>query len=120
MSILTLIISVVFWNWLGGLGLGVVFGLFVIPFFKRAKNFPEDERAARAYFRAVATNHLINHFATSLITAAFCWYAASTETSPWMAWTVFGLFFVFGRLQHIIDAGHKLITGEGMPAASDG
>ncbi len=120
MNVITLLFTLFFWNWLGGLVLGLVFGAIIVaPFLVRMKNDPDNSAKARAYCRAVGTNHLLNHLATVLGSALLC--AASTvdgATPPWLAWTVFGLYFVFARLTHILDAAHKMVTGAGLPDAS--
>jgi hypothetical protein len=120
MTILGLLIGLFLWNWLGGLAAGLVFGpIIVAPFLVRFNKDPENFAKARAYCRAVGTNHLVNHLITIIGSAVMC--AASTvdgNVPTWLAWGIFSLYFLFTRLSHILDAAHKMITGAGLPDAA--
>jgi hypothetical protein len=119
MGIFSLLVAIAIWNWLGGLVAGLVLGLIIVaPFLARFNADPENVDKARAYCRAVATNHLINHTITTLGTLALCVGSAEYAVPVWLGWTIFGLYFLFWRLAHFLDAFHKLVTGEGLPAAS--
>jgi len=120
MNIITLIFALWLWNWLGGLVFGIVLGVVIVaPFLARMNKDPDNAGKVRAYCRAVGTNHLLNHLATVTGSALLC--AASTAdgaTPPWLAWPVFGIYVLFWRLTHILDSAHKMITGDGVPAAT--
>ena len=120
MTIITLLIALAVWNWLGGLVLGIVLGAIIVaPVLFRFKNDPENIEKARAYFCAVATNHLLNHLGTVIGSGLLCAAsAADGNVPPWMAWTIFGVYVVFWRLFHILDSIGKMISGAGMPDGS--
>jgi hypothetical protein len=120
MGIISLLFALFFWNWLGGLLFGLIFGAVIVaPFLVRLNKDPENIAKARAYCRAVGTNHLLNHLVTVTGSAVLC--AASTTEGyvpAWLAWGVFGIYFLFTRLFHILDAAGKIVTGAGLPDAS--
>ena len=118
MTILTLIITIALWNWLGGFLATFITGAFVISSLRRAEANPEDLEVTTTYFRWVAGAHLFNHAFTVLGTLLLCIGSISNGAPSWVAWGVFISYFVFWRLGHIIDAAIHFVTANSLPAAS--
>ena len=120
MYVIACIITVAIVNWIVGLVFTLVGAPLVLPFLARAQKDDAPEGAARAYFRAIATSHLLNHSATTIAVLLVCSSYAAYNRPVWLAWTVFWIFFLTMRLPHMFDAATRFIKADQMSIASNG
>lgn len=98
--IIVLLITLVFWNWLGSIVASLVPAPIVLWALRRFNRDPDNVGKMQTYLRFLAASHLFNHAVT--VVGSFLW-----------------IYFLFYRIPHIFDAGTRLIKADAMPAAAD-